>query len=88
MGVEPSELLPGREDDPGRVELRGQDLSGIFHGHPGESGDGGCQLGPLAGPRILGPDEAHYDAQPNHYPHHHPKHETHPSLLLPSFLFP
>lgn len=77
-----TKLLPGREDDPRRVELRRQDLSRIFHSHPGESGDGGGQQRSLGGPRILGADEAHNDDQPNHYSHHHPEYETHP--LLPS----
>jgi len=76
-GEKKAQLLAGRENDPGRVELRRQDLSRIFDGHPGEGGDGGGELGALGGPSILAADEAYYDAQAHHNSDHHSENEAH-----------
>lgn len=72
-----AQLLAGRENDPGRVELRRQDLSGIFDGHPSEGGNGGGELGALGGPGVLAADEAHYDGQAHNYSDHHSENEAH-----------
>lgn len=55
---ERAQLLPLREDDPGRIELRRQDLSGIIHGHPDESGESCGELGPELRAGILAADES------------------------------
>lgn len=72
-----AQLLAGRENDPGRVELRRQDLSRIFDGHPGEGGDGGGELRALGGPSILAADETYYDAQAHDNSDHHSENEAH-----------
>lgn len=77
-----AQLLALREDDPGRVAVGREDLSGVVDCHPGKSGYGVGQLGPAVGPGVLVLDEAHYQRQSHGESHYQPHKEPHFLSLL------